>query len=197
MAQHINIIKASWNNKLKELELVLTGTDQQLAESYSCYTKTQIKNLVSFCQSILTDLDSYAQNKKAKVNVRRKKPVSIEKLVMKLKYLRTFEEFGLESISPTKIPGSSEMWVYNTKNRKLQYYQADEYAKVFTVKGNSILGYDTNKSVQKTLRKPNEVIKELLNCGKPVARKIFADIKATPISVNGRFNENLIILKAS
>ena len=26
MAQHINIIKASWNNKLKELELVLTGT---------------------------------------------------------------------------------------------------------------------------------------------------------------------------
>ena len=197
MAQHINIIKASWNNKLKELELVLTGTDQQLAESYSCYTKTQIKNLVSFCQSILTDLDSYAQNKKAKVNVRRKKPVSIEKLVMKLKYLRTFEEFGLESISPTKIPGSSEMWVYNTKNRKLQYYQADEYARVFTVKGNSILGYDTNKSVQKTLRKPNEVIKELLNCGKPVARKIFADIKATPISVNGRFNENLIILKAS
>jgi hypothetical protein len=50
--------------------------------------------------------------------------------------------------------------------------------------------------VQKTLRKPAEQLKELLGGGKPAARKVFKDIKATETKFNGRGNENLIILKA-
>jgi hypothetical protein len=50
--------------------------------------------------------------------------------------------------------------------------------------------------MQKTLRKPAEQIKELLTGGKPAARKVFKDIKATETKFNGRGNEHMLILKA-
>ena len=48
----------------------------------------------------------------------------------------------------------------------------------------------------KTLRKPAEQLKLITGAGKPVARKNFADIKATEVKFNGRGNEHIIILKA-
>jgi hypothetical protein len=153
--------------------------------------------MINYCAAIIAELDAYHQSKKAKVGVRKKKPVSPEKQVSKLKHLRKFEEFKLETVEPTKILKSSELWVYNTKNRKLQYYVADDYAKVFAVKGTSILGFDTTKSSQKTLRKPQEFLKELRMAGKPDSRKLYETLKTTSTAVNGRFNENLILIKAT
>jgi len=197
LAQHVSIIKDHWIKQQNELQESVAGTDADLSEGYSCYTKTQQKNMIKYCAAIIAELDAYHQSKKAKTGVRKKKPVPPEKQVRKLKLLRKFEEFKLETVEPTKILKSSEMWVYNTKNRKLQYYVADEYAKMFTVKGTSILGFDTNKSAQKTLRKPQEVLKELRMSGKPDSRKLFDKLKTTSTAVNGRFNENLIIIKAT
>ena len=73
---------------------------------------------------------------------------------------------------------------------------ADSHIGTFTIKGSAIIGFDTINTVQKTLRKPSEQLKELLSGGKPAARKVFKDIKATETKYNGRGNENLIILKA-
>jgi hypothetical protein len=119
--------------------------------------------------------------------------------VAKLKYLKEFKDavnkLDLVSVHPTKLHGASEAWVYDTSKRKLHHYIADEYSKCFTVKGNTILGFDTNKSEIKTLRKPGEQIKEVMG-SKPAARKYFNDIKAVSSTPNGRFNENMIILKA-
>jgi len=197
LAQHVTIIKDQWIKHQKEIQDAVIGTDADLSEGYSCYTKTQQKNMINYCAAIIAELDAYHQSKKAKVGVRRKKAVSPEKQVSKLKLLRKFEEFKLETVDPTRILTASELWVYNTKNRKLQYYVADEYSKTFTVKGASILGYDTNKSSQKTLRKPADTLKELRGAGKPDSRKLFDTLKTTSIAVNGRFNENLIIIKAT
>jgi hypothetical protein len=96
---------------------------------------------------------------------------------------------------PTKIHGASEAWVYDTAKRKLHHYIADEYSKTFTVKGNNLIGFDNSQSEVKTLRKPAEQLKEIMG-SKPAARKFFKDIKATSVTPNGRFNENMIILKA-
>ena len=197
LAQHVSIIKDHWIRQQKELEDAVAGVDADLSEGYSCYTKTQQKNMINYCASIIAELDAYHQSKKAKVGTRRKKPVPPEKQVSKLKLMRKFEELKLETVEPTRILKASEMYVYNTKNRKLQYYVADDYAKTFTVKGTSILGFDTNKSSQKTLRKPQEFLKEIRMAGKPDSRKLFDTLKTTPTAVNGRFNENLIIIKAS
>ena len=138
-----------------------------------------------------------AAKKPAAKKPRAKKPVPVEKVVRKLKYLKNFklEKLELESVSPTKLHGCSEAWVYDTKKRKLHHYVADEYTKALGVKGNTVLGFCTKESGIKTLRKPEEQIKEIMG-SKPAARKFFDNIKAVAATPNGRFNANMIILRA-
>jgi hypothetical protein len=59
-----------------------------------------------------------------------------------------------------------------------------------------VVAFDAQQTVQKTLRKPAEQIKEVIGGGKPAARKAFGAIKSTEVKWNGRGNENLIILWA-
>lgn len=197
LAQHVSILKDHWLKEQAEFKEAVAGTDADLSEAYGWATKTQLKNMINYCAAIISELDAYHQSKKAKVGTRKKKPQPPEKIVRKLKHLRNYPEFKLETVEPTKILKASELWVYNVKNRKLQYYVADDYAKVFSVKGTSILGFDTNKSSQKTLRKPEDFLKQLRMAGKPDSRKLYDNLKTTGTAVNGRFNENLIIIKAT
>ena len=199
MPQHISLLTEVWKKKLNEIEEVLKGTDAQLVQGYQHLTKTQLKNVVKFIELVISDLNSYISVKKAAKAPRARKAVPVEKQVAKLKYLKTFKDtaskLDLVSISPIKLHGASEAWVYDTAKRKLHHYIADEYSKTFTVKGSTLLGFDTAQSEVKTLRKPGEQIKEVMG-SKPAARKYFKDIKAVSTTPNGRFNEHMIILKA-
>lgn len=199
MPQHISLIAEVWKRKQAEFAELQEGKDKDLNEAYSYLGKVQVRNIVKFIEQVLADLNAYISVKKATKAPRKRKEVPVEKLVSKLKYLKTFKDVAskldLVSISPVKLHGASEAWVYDTAKRKLHHYIADEYSKTFTVKGNTILGFDTNKSEIKTLRKPGEQIKEVMG-SKPAARKFFADIKAVATTPNGRFNEHMIILKA-
>jgi hypothetical protein len=158
-----------------------------------------VRNIIKYIESVLSDLNAYISVKKASKAPRQRKAVPVEKIVAKLKYLKTFKDtpnkLDLVSISPVKLHGACEAWVYDTAKRKLHHYIADDYSKAFTVKGNTLLGFDTAKSEVKTLRKPAEQLKEIMG-SKPAARKYFNDIKAVGTSPNGRFNEQMIILKA-
>jgi hypothetical protein len=199
MPQHISLLTDVWKKKLNEIEEVLKGTDAQLVQGYSHLTKTQLKNVVKFIELVISDLNSYISVKKAAKAPRARKAVPVEKIVAKLKYLKTFKDtaskLDLVSISPIKLHGASEAWVYDTAKRKLHHYIADDYSKTFTVKGSTLLGFDTTQSEVKTLRKPGEQIKEVMG-SKPAARKYFKDIKAVSTTPNGRFNDAMIILKA-
>ena len=199
MPQHISLLTDVWKKKLNEIEEVLKGTDSQLVQGYQHLTKTQLKNIVKFIELVISDLNSYISVKKAAKAPRARKAVPVEKQVAKLKYLKTFKDtatkLDLVSISPIKLHGASEAWVYDTAKRKLHHYIADDYSKTFTVKGSTLLGFDSAQSEVKTLRKPSEQIKEVMG-SKPAARKYFKDIKAVSTTPNGRFNEHMIILKA-
>ena len=199
LPQHISILTDVWKKKLNEFNELLDGKDKQLNEGYNYLTKTQTKNIIKFIEQVIADLNSYISVKKANKTPRKRKAVPVEKLVSKLKYLKEFKDpamkLDLVSLHPVKLHGASEAWVYDTAKRKLHHYIADEYSKSFTVKGNTIIGFDTGKSEIKTLRKPGEQIKEVMG-SKPAARKYFDNIKAVAVQPNGRFNENMIILKA-
>jgi hypothetical protein len=199
LPQHIPMIVEAWKRKLQEFEEISNTDDKELKEAYGNLGKVQLRNILKFIEQVLGDLNSYISIKKANKAPRKRKAVPVEKIVAKLKYLKEFKDpankLELVSIHPTKLHGASEAWVYDTAKRKLHHYIADEYSRAFTVKGNTVLGFDANKSEIKTLRKPGEQIKEIMG-SKPAARKYFDNIKAVAAKPNGRFNENLIILKA-
>jgi hypothetical protein len=50
--------------------------------------------------------------------------------------------------------------------------------------------------MQKTVRKPADVVKSVQAAGKPAARKIYKDLTTTETPFNGRGTENLVVLKA-
>ncbi len=193
--QMVGSIADDWKRRMDELQEATAGKDAQLVEGYSNFSKIQLRNLIKFCEQVIADCGNYVQIKKVERKPRAKKAVSPEKLASKFKFLKDFAELKLTSESPAKLVGASEAYLYDTKKRKLVHVVADQHIGSFSVKGSSIVGFDTANSQQKTLRKPAEQLKALLGSGKPAARKFFKDIKATEIRFNGRGNENLIILK--
>ncbi len=196
-AAHARIIKTLYSRDLAELEVLASGNaDEQLREGYSHRTKKQIKNLIAFYQEIMSACDMLAQEAKVNRAPRAKKAVPAEKIVAKLKYMKTNEPLKLVSINPTDIIGVGELWVYNTKNRKLGRYVAAEF-QTLGVKGTTITGFDEFKSVCKTLRKPEEKLKEFKAAGKVQLRKFLDDINATDTKMNGRINEEIILLKVA
>lgn len=192
-ANQIGIIQEIWTKQLEELKLVLT--DKEVAEYYSLYTKTQIKNMIKFTEQVLSDCSSYVQVKKVERKPRAKKAKTPEQLTRTFKYLKEFAELKLKSEAPAKLVAAQEAWLYDTTKRKLIHVVADSNAGSLTVKGTAIIGFSERDTVMKTLRKPAEQLKQLFAGGKPAARKAFKDIKATEAKWKGRSNADIIILK--
>ena len=199
LPQHISIVLEPWSKIKEEMIEVQKAEDEQLNEGYSHLTKIQVRNVIKFVDQIIGNINSYVTLKQTTKAKRAKRPVSIEKQVSKLKYLRKFidekTKLNLISIEPTKLHNSTEAWVYDTAKRKLYHFIADEMSKSFIVKGNTLLGFDAKQSEAKILRKPEEQLKQIMG-SKPAARKFFSDIKAVATQPNGRFNADMIILKA-
>ena len=64
------------------------------------------------------------------------------------------------------------------------------------IKGTTIQDFCPESSLQKTLRKPKEQINNWTGKAKTKFAKSFDELKTTPIKMNGRINDNTIILKA-
>jgi len=194
--QMIGTISTIWKQRLAEFEETVEGRDGDLVEAYGHLSKIQLRNCIKFCETVINDCASYVQIKKVERKPRAKRAVSPEKLSSRFKYLKEFAELNLTSASPATLVNASEAWLYDTKKRKLIHVLADSHIGSFTVKGTSIVAFDTANSSQKTLRRPAEQIRSVTSVGKPAARKAYKDIKSTEIRFNGRGNEHLIILKA-
>ena len=177
----------------------------QLKEGYSHLKKADIKTYSIAIEELLSALDFVIESAKATRAPRKSKPKSATKLVEKLKFLKTDEKFKLASVSPDQIVGASELWVFNVKTRKLGKYVAKNPDPTgmgrdgsgLQVKGTTILGYDEEQSIQKTLRKPPEQLKEFKKAGKVALRKFIDDIPTTDTKLNGRCNPETILLKVS
>jgi len=195
--QMVSMIRDRWARKLIEFEDAVTGKDPELVKAYDYLSKTQLKSCVKFCELVLSDCGAYVQIKKVERKPRKVRAVPPEKKAAKFKFQAEFAELKLKSLPAAQLVDKSEAWLFDTKKRKLIHLVADEYAKAFTVKNNSIIGFSTVESVQKTLRKPEEQLKEFKAAGKVALRKFLEDIKAVDIKLNGRINEDTILLKVS
>ncbi len=196
-AAHARIIRDFYGRDLAELlELASGSADEQLKEGYKHRSRKQIKNFIAFLQEIESACNMLMQEAKVNKKPRKTKAVSKDKIVAKLKYKKTDEALKLVSINPADIIGMKELWVYNSKTRKLGKYVAADFNDL-GVKGTSLTGFDENKSVQKTLRKPADQLKEFKAAGKVALRKFLDEINAVDTKMNGRINEETLLLKVA
>jgi hypothetical protein len=194
--QMISDIANLWKHKLAEFETAIEGKDAQLAEGYSNFSKIQMRNIVKFCEAVINDCGAYVQIKKVERKPRKVKSVPPEKRAAKFKVLMEFAELKLKGLPAASLVDKAEAWLYDTKKRKLIHLVADSHTQAFTVKSNSIIGFSTIETMQKTVRKPADVVKAVQAAGKPAARKIYKDLSTTETPFNGRGTENLVVLKA-
>lgn len=167
---------------------------QQLREGYRHLTKKDAATYLAALELLHGACDVVIEASKATRKPKAKKAPSKEKLVAKIQYKDRDDKLQIVSVNPLELIGATEVWVYNVKTRKLGRYIAEE-GQVMQVKGTSLLFYDTDKSIQKTLRKPDETLKEFKKAGKVKLRTFLNDIKTTDIKLNGRLNSDTIILK--
>ncbi len=183
------------NKRIAEFTEVQNTDDKELKEAYSNFSKVKLKAVIKFFESVVADCQSYVTTKKAVKKPRKAKAKSVEKIVSKVKYMKADTGLQVTSVNPAQMIGATEVWVFNTKTRKLGKYIADATLGPISVKGTSLTGFDEAKSVAKTLRKPAEQLKALLTAGKIQIRKFMDGINAVEVKLTGRLNEDTLIVK--
>lgn len=187
-------IQEHYSPLLEELTLANAKKEEQLTESYSHWTKKELTSFISFVQNIITDCEKYSGNTKTIRKVRKKKVVPANKKVAKLNYKKEDVEFKLASVDPVQIIGATQLWVFNSKYKKLGVYNSIDDSG-FGVKGSTIEGFDVNTSMSKTLRKPLEVLPTVVKGKKNDLKKVMKEIKCKESPLNGRINSDTILLK--
>jgi len=179
---------------LSEINETMIGDDEQLVEGYNFLTNAQLKKFQSLVEAIVSDAEGHALVVKATRAPRKRKEKPAGHQVAKMQFLQEFSELGLTSIHPTKIVGASQLWIYNTKNKKLGVYYATG-SSGFSVKGTSLLGWDPEVSAQNGLRKPAITIDEVMKGGKMQLQKILSKLTTVTTKMNGRINSDTILLR--
>ena len=194
-SQQSNAIVSYYKPLLTELRELQGGMDPQLNEGYSHMKKAEVKRFVEFVASIIGDAETWGSNQKTVRKTRKKKPISTEKQIKNLKFEQENKEYKIVSINPADIIGADQLWVFNTKYRMLKKFQAMGPSGL-SVKGTTLQGYNPDESIQKKLRKPDEILPQVLSGGKRVMKKLMGEInsKESPIS-NGRINGDTILLR--
>ena len=194
-APHMRVIQEIFSRRAAEIASAASGEDKFLLEGYCNFNKGELKKFDIFHRNLLKACDMMQEVAKVERAPRKKKPVSTEKIVSKLKYKKEDKILGIVSLNPTSILGAKECWIFDTKTRKLTKYVADDIAGTLSVKGASIIGINQAKSSSKTLRKPAEQLAAFKKCGKVQLRTFMEDIATVAISPTGKINENQIILR--
>jgi hypothetical protein len=194
-AAHSRMIKGYFQRNFNELNELASGqADEQLREAYKHNSRKNVKKLIEFYEAIMSACDQIAAEQKVLKKPRAKKVKPAEDLVKKLKFKLSDDKLSITSVPTAGLIGAQAAIVYNTKTRKIGMYIASS-SEGLNVKGASIINF-TEKSFQKTLRKPDVQLKEFKeqNTQKRV-ETWFSKIKSTETVLNGRVNAELILLK--
>lgn len=187
-----------FQRRLDELVELAKGKDEQLKEAYRYLSKREIAARIEWYESMLGAIEEYSTSRKRTFKVPRKGKVPrdkpADKVVSKLKYKVSDKALGITSVSPNKLVGSQQVWLYSVKYRKLAVYNPLP-GKFLTVKGTSMMDWDPETSVQKSLRKPELQLKQFMACAKVGSQKYFEEINSSEVTLRGRLDENWLILK--
>ena len=191
---HAKLMRSFYEHELTEAQEVVEWKNEDIREAYAHTKAADRRNYLAAVEKIITACDAVINTAKTSRKPRKKKSPDKQKLVAKLKFKESEPDLGLASINPVSVLEANKLWVYNTKNRKLGVYVADEMEGPLSVKGTTIQGFDPIKSVQKTVRKPQE-LKGSDKLSRTKFDKFFKGLTTTETALTGRVNEHTILIK--
>jgi hypothetical protein len=192
---HARFIKGFHEFDYNELiELSSGEADEQLREAYERYPRKNIKKLIEFYEIVRTACDQIIAESKVLRKPKAKKVKPAEDLVKKFKFKVSDNKLGIASVPVAGIIGAQMVVIYNAKTRKIGIYKAKTISGL-SVKGATILEF-VEASNQKTLRKPDVQLKEFKEQTTQKRVEMWFDkIKSTETKLNGRSNDDTMILK--
>lgn len=165
--------------------------DEQLIEGYSHLNTPNTRKLVEWLEELQRLLQTGQARKQV---VRRKKPQDPRKIVARLRYMQADKDLSIASIQPIDILGATELWVYDTKRRRLGLYMSKGEGGL-GVKGTSPQGWDPELSYEKTLRKPEEQLPLIMKKSKKAIHEVVGKIRGKKMAPKLRINPNMLLLK--
>ena len=190
-AAHARKMRPFYVDCYNELVDVYNKDDEYVLEAWSHLKPKYHKKMMDFYGIIVDDLDRIIKNSTAQRKPRKKKTLSASRLIKKLKYQQEFNDLKLVSVNPEKIIGANELWGYNTRYKTLGVYHAVNTVRGLSVKGCTIQHFDEDTSVQKTARKPKDILSVLT---KRSLKKQLNHMKTKEQIMTGRINAQTILL---
>jgi hypothetical protein len=188
-APQLKIIKDYLDKNVSEWASAYAGEDEQLVEGYSYMGRRDFKKIIETFREVLEALSEQSTRIKAQ-RIRKRKPVDKKKMVSKIRYMKEFD--GMQSKNPVDIIGANMVWVYDTKKRRLGYYEAEVKDSLY-VKANKIEGF--KNTCEKILRKPEEQLTSFMSLRKNQTVNWLDAVKAKCGALSGRMNDHILILR--
>tara|TARA_Y100000389_G_scaffold191199_1_gene216971 strand:+ start:918 stop:2093 length:1176 start_codon:yes stop_codon:yes gene_type:complete len=186
-ATHIQLLN-------EELNDAYNKSCEQTTEAYSSWTKPNLKKAIKQLDTILADVEKSQLANKAVRKPRASKPKASDKQVAKLNYLKEDNTAKLASVNPIVIPGAKVLYVYNVKQKKITEFVTD-HADGFMVSGSTLKNFDDKLSRTCTLRKPDEVLPQILKKTQKQIDNVFKGLTTKTSVPAGRINKDCIILR--
>lgn len=177
-----------------EFHLALITTDPQIKEGYANYTDPQKKRMEALYDQIMSDTLTVMGEKIAERAPRKKKVKTPEQQVKAFKFCSEDKGLKIKSVPATRLIGSEGLWTYHRGNRMLTYYVAEDVTGL-GAKGCAVLNYSKTKSRSKKLRKPEEVLPQVLSGGKVVLKHLFDSLTTKDAKVAGRVNRETLLVR--
>ena len=185
----LKLVQNYLDKNLIEWIQTYSGEDEQLAQGYKYVGKRNLKKIIDTFTAVFDAISEQSTRIKTQ-RMRKRTPLDKKKMVSKIRYMKEFE--GIQSKNPVDIIGANCVWIYDTKKRRLGYYEAEVKDSLY-VKGNKIFGF--KNTCEKILRKPEEQLSQVTALRKNQTVNWFDTIKAKCKTMTGRMNDSLIILR--
>jgi|TARA_B100000315_G_scaffold17265_1_gene15350 hypothetical protein len=190
-AVHARKMRPFYVDCYNELVDVYNQDEEYYSEAWRHLKPKYHKKMMDFYGLIVDDLERIIKNSTAQRKPRKKKTLTATRLVKTLKYQQEFSDLKLVSVNPEKIIGANELWVYNTRYKTLGVYHAVNSVRGLSVKGCTIQHFDEDMSIQKTVRKPKDILSVL---NKRSLKKQLNNMKTKEQKMTGRINAQTILL---
>lgn len=200
--QTLNLIRPTIKRVVSEYSDAISKDCEQAVEAYAHIPLKEKRRRLKVLKQFEEDLNRLAMSKsqtsskkaKAKTSVRKKKPVDVAKVMSGIKY-NPEEVDGIRSLDPMKIYGTSVVYLYNPEKRVLQVLRGGP----MTASGASVKGFEKDEarkvSYSIRLRKPHEVLPEILTRSPKQIDKILEKLTTKKGPCTGRTSNDTMILR--